>query len=100
MGVTKHAKKRIHQRMGINRKSAEKISKRALREGFEVREFKGSFRRYLDSKFLQQKNVKIKIYLENVFLFSLDGWLVTVFPVPSKYKRYLRKVNDKSKKES
>ena len=44
--VTHHAKKRLKQRMGINKKSYDKISKRALEEGLKHSETSGLLRKY------------------------------------------------------
>lgn len=49
--VTKHAERRIRQRLGINKKSTEKAAEKALQFGIAHSEAKGKLSRHMDGIF-------------------------------------------------
>ena len=83
--VTHHAKKRLKQRMGINKKSYDKISKRALEEGLKHSETSGLLRKYLNKIFLShdRKAGNLRVYHQKIFVFTSDNILVTILQLPS-----------------
>lgn len=82
--VSRHAKKRIKQRMGINKKASERVAKRALTEGLTHAETTSMLHRYLDSLYLShEKGGKMRVYHQKVFVFSNNNVLITVLQLPT-----------------
>lgn len=80
--VTKHAEKRIRQRLGINKKSTEKAAEKALQMGVTHSETKGKLCRHLDGIFLLNHNpTNMRVYNHAVYLFR-GTKLITVIPLP------------------
>ena len=102
--VTHHAKKRLKQRMGINKKSYDKISKRALEEGLKHSETSGLLNKYLNKIFLShdRKAGKLRVYHQKIFVFTSDNILVTILQLPPHFykieKKDLEMRDKKSKK--
>ena len=92
MYVTNHSKKRIKERVGIPKKSAERQAKLALERGFSHNETKGRLNKYLSKIYLSHNTGNnLKVYNNHVFLFHNDV-LVTVLNLPSELqgKKYLK----------
>ena len=97
--VTKHAEKRIRQRLGINKKSTEKAAEKALQLGVTHSETKGNLHRYLDGIFLlNYKPTNMRVYNHAVYLFR-DTKLITVLPLPKNLWTYADKLQ-RNKKET
>ena len=80
--VTRHAKKRIRQRLGINKKATEREAEKALRFGVTHAEAKGKLCRHLDGIFLTNyKPNNMRVYNHSVYLFR-DTRLITVMQLP------------------
>lgn len=80
--VTKHATRRIRQRLGINKKSVDKNAERALQFGLTHADVKGKLCRYLDGIYLQNRRpTNMRVYNHSVYLFR-DATLITVIPLP------------------
>jgi len=83
--VSKHAKFRAKERLDVAYKSKRnQLFNRALKFGHPVNDFAGEFRDYLDSKKKKHKNIGIKVYDNNIFIYK-NKLVITVFPVPEKY---------------
>lgn len=81
--VTKHAEKRIRQRLGINKKSIGKAAEKALQLGVTHAEAKGRLSKYLDGIFLLNCNPNnMRVYNHAVYLFR-GTKLITVLPLPN-----------------
>ena len=104
--VTHHAKKRLKQRMGINKKNYDKISKRALEEGLKHSETSGLLRKYLNKIFLShdKKAGNLRVYHQKIFVFTTDNILVTILQLPPHFykieKKDLETRNKKSQEDS
>lgn len=97
--TTEHAKDRIAERIGVHKKSAEKLADAALLHGNKHSDFSGSFCKYLDSVFLQNGHANnMRIYSQHIFLFKGD-LLITVWRVPNKYINAVNKANKKRKEK-
>ncbi len=82
MKVTKHAEKRIKQRIGVPKSGAAKLAKTVLEKGLKHCEAVGSLRRYIDGLYLKHLNANnIMVYGEKTYLFCNDV-LITVLPLP------------------
>lgn len=83
--VSQHAKVRAKERLDVAYKSKRnQLFNRALRYGHPATDFAGEFRDYLDSKKKKHKNIGVKVYDNNVFIYK-NRLVITVFPVPEKY---------------
>lgn len=95
--VTKHAEKRIRQRLGINKKSTDKAAEKALQFGITHAETKGKLHRHLDGIFLlNYKPTNMRVYNHSVYLFR-DTKLITVLPLPRKLWIYADKLQQQKK---
>lgn len=85
--MTNHGEKRMRKRMGLSKKALDKAYGEALLYGRHQREFKGSLKKYLDSKAEFYKATPI---IHGHFIYwTSRGQLITVYQVPPKFKKYL-----------
>lgn len=97
MEVTEHAKGRVKERLGFNKKTIESAAKRALEKGIQHKDTVGSFNKYFSSLYLKHKKANnIRVFAEMAFLFR-NQTLITVFAIPHKFKKVANKL--KKKKE-
>ena len=95
MNMSNHATDRMNERCGLNKKSAERLSKLALENGISHSDTSGSLNRYLTKLFFYNKTANnIRIYGEYVYIFC-DDILITVMPLDNKYKKTVRNINTK-----
>ena len=95
MNMSNHANERISERCGLNKKSSERLSKLALENGISHNDTSGSLNKYISSLyFCNEKANNIKIYGEYVYIF-VGTVLITVIPLPNKYKKIVKNINDK-----
>lgn len=83
--ITRHASKRIRKRLGHKR--AEEQFGQALLYGTRADEYKGDFKRYLDSNRMKYRSDCI-IYKGMIYWY-IHSRLITVYGVPQKFKKYL-----------
>ena len=100
--ITKHAKQRAKERLGLSKKSALKNTKNALRWGIKHKETCGSLHRYIEALYWKYQTANnIRIYHDAVYIFH-DGTLITVYTLPERYRgkvdEYL-KANDEKELE-
>lgn len=82
INVTKHATKRLRQRLGINKKSADKNAERALKYGITHSEAKGRLCKYMDGIFLTNcRPNNMRVYNHSIYLFR-GNTLITVIALP------------------
>ncbi len=82
MTITEHAKQRMKERCGFNKKTAERMAKKAFYEGMPHAQTKGKLNKWITSLYF--KNVKannIRLYGNYAYIFAGET-LVTVIPVP------------------
>jgi len=92
--LTHHARQRLKQRVGLNKKSANRVADRALGLGLRHAELKGSLIKYANELYLKNKNINnLRIYGEHVYLFH-DYVLITVFHLPRNLKKIAHKINN------
>ena len=83
--ITRHAKKRFKQRLGVHKGDANKNAKKALKYGIRHCDTEGSLNRYMTALFFRNRTANnIRIWNGSVYLFSGEK-LITVFHVPKKY---------------
>lgn len=89
--LTKHATRRMDQRVGINAKAAARLAGRALEIGIRREELNGALARWLEWLYLRGTGVdgvradNIRIYGEHVYIF-VGSRLLTVMHVPPRLK--------------
>jgi len=96
MRVTKHAEKRIKERINIPKASIDRIAGKAISDGLKHGDVSGRLKKYVDSLYFTNKAANnIRIYNQKVFLFTKDMTLITVLPLPNNLKKCVEK--DKKK---
>jgi len=94
--LTRHAEKRIRQRLGINKKATGRNAEKALQHGVTHAEATGRLCKYLDGIFLHNcRPTNMRVYNHSTYLFR-DTKLITVLPLP----RNLWKLADKLQRQS
>lgn len=97
--LTDHAVQRTKERVGLPKRSAEKNAQKALENGIRHCETKGSLNRYITALYWKQKTANnIRIYCNNVYIFNNDV-LITVFPLPQKYRNTAQKIKRKETRD-
>lgn len=91
MNVSVHAKQRMKERCGFNKKSQAKMAERAFNDGITHSQTKGMLNKWITSLYFKnQKANNIRIYGENAYIFCGET-LVTVIPVPANLKPLINK---------
>lgn len=81
--VTRHAKKRVHERLGLPSRAVVRAAARALRSGLSSQDVGNDLRRYLDAKAGQNAEL-FRVYRGAVFAFAMVGdtaALITAWPL-------------------
>lgn len=85
--VTKHAQRRMKERLGISKRTTLKNAKKALEVGIKHSETSGSLHRYISSLYWKERTANnARIYCDSVYIFHNET-LITVFPLPQRYRR-------------
>jgi hypothetical protein len=80
--ITTHAKKRAKQRMKWNKNVLQKMANKALNEGYQHSDTKGTVHRYLTKLWFDHQNANnMRIYGEDIFFFK-DNLLITLYRMP------------------
>lgn len=97
MNVSSHAKQRLKERCGFNKKSYERMAEKAFNEGIMHKQTKGRLNKWITSLFFKNCNANnIRIYGDNAYIFC-DETLVTVIPVPAGLRKNLKKMTKEIK---
>lgn len=98
--VTDHATKRTKERLGLPKKLATKNAERALQEGLRHRDTGGSLFRYIESLYWKDRTANnVRIYCNYVYIFH-DSLLITVYPLPQRYRKTVDKLRRKENKNN
>lgn len=88
--VSRHAEKRLHERCGINHKSAQRIAEKAFEYGIQHSETKGNLKKWVTSLYFNNKNANnIRLYGDKAYIFC-GNVLVTVLQIPSNLRNDMR----------
>lgn len=99
--LTKHARERFSDRTSIKRSAAERNAERAFEHGVDRVEVSGGLRRYLDRKFYSRECGRLlKVYCGYVYIFGLNGELITMFEVPVEFRKRAMEIYKKRKERS
>lgn len=80
-----HAKGRLRERCGVNKKSALRCAELAVSRGQHYAETKGSVRRWLEDQI--RDNGEIFVYGDKAYVFTESMILVTVLQLPPEIAR-------------
>jgi hypothetical protein len=86
--ITKHGEKRTRKRLGISKKGVESAFAKAILEGKRSDDFKGAFKKYLDFWCISYHSVAL--VHDNSIFFMKHGTLITAWPIPQRYRKYLK----------
>lgn len=94
--ITKHAKKRIRERMGVQKKSVDSVANKAYAKGLTHGETKGNLNKFISGVIGKNHRVgaEVRVYAEKVFLFN-DTKLITVLPLPTDLRSAANKLYKK-----
>lgn len=85
--VSKHGRDRIRERIGIPKKAVEKNAKRAYEHGLKHGELNGGLKKYADAVYFENRTANnIRIYCGMTYVFC-GNVLITVMPLPEKFKK-------------
>lgn len=105
--VTRHAKKRMKQRLGISKKSTDRIAQDAIINGITQSEAKSGLKKYMQKLFLSHNTgANLRVYHQKVFVFTSNFVLITILQLPQELFKYEkialeeRRKNKQKKKES
>jgi len=97
--VTNHAKKRTKERLGLSKKSADKITQKALDFGIKISDTKGSLRKYLDFLYESHKNSNnTRIYNRKIYLFH-NNICITIINLPNRFNKTCDKIQKRINSE-
>lgn len=97
--LSHHAKKRMKERCGLNKKAAERLAIIAFTQGLTHAELRGRVKRYVDYLYLKEQRANaIKIYGNEIFLFR-GNMLITVLDLPSRFTRSVQQLSKKRHSE-
>ena len=92
MKVTKHAKDRLKERNGFNKKSIDRMARKALDEGIPHSKTKGNLNKWVTARYFANKNANnIRIYGDKAYIFN-DEILITIIQIPASLMKDLDKM--------
>ena len=90
MDVSKHAEDRLRVRCGFNRKTYERMAKKAYDDGITHAQTKGRLNKWITSLYFRNKNANnIRLYGDKAYIFC-DEVLVTVIQIPVNLMKNLK----------
>lgn len=94
--VTRHAARRMKQRLGANKRALLRIANNAYTRGARYCETNGAMRRYLDKQIAidERSRYDWRVYGEHLYAFAPCGALVTVIEIGKTMKNGVKKRNE------
>ncbi|MDE7424384.1 MAG: hypothetical protein K2N51_11980 [Lachnospiraceae bacterium] len=90
MQISKHAKKRLKERCGFNKKSQDRMAQKAFKDGITHSQTKGKLNKWITSLYFKNKKANnIRIYGDKAYIFC-NEILVTVIQVPADLRKNLK----------
>lgn len=83
VAVTRHGMKRLKERSGIPKKSAERQSNMAIQRGIPHGKMTGSLFKWVTSKALNEKKKGHYFFYNNSLFIFKDERLITIIPLPT-----------------
>ena len=82
--ASKHAQKRVKERCGVNKKSADRVARLALERGVPSENTKGPLRKWLDSKKQNSDaDTRIMVWGDKAYIYSCHNVLITCLQIPA-----------------
>lgn len=98
--ITKHAKKRVKERCGINDKAMERMAEKILADGIKHHECSGKLKRWVDGLYLySEKANNIRLYGDKAYLFHATT-LITVIQIPNRLLSHVISIQKRKDKEN
>jgi hypothetical protein len=94
MQLTQHSEKRIRERVGVNKSSADRQLQLAMERGVHHADMKGNLRKWVDSKVFSRKEFRPYPIVYNNHLYLTNKTkqqVVTVLPVPQNIQKNIKK---------
>lgn len=92
MEISRHAKQRIKERVGVGKGTVEKIAARALEKGIPHNKTKGRLNKWITEQYFYNETANnIRIYGEKTYIFRFE-LLITVIPLPRDLAKDLKKM--------
>lgn len=89
--VTKHAQKRLKERCGVNKKSADRMAKKALQNGMKHSETTGNLKKWVDGLYFYNKSANnIRLYGDKAYIFHGQD-LITVLQIPHNLVKFVKR---------
>lgn len=87
MNISNHARQRMKERCGFNRKTQDRMAQKAFKEGITHKQTKGRLHKWVTSLFFKNCNANnIRLYGDNAYIFCGET-LVTVIPIPNDLRK-------------
>ena len=95
--VSKHAKQRLKERCGLNKKAVQRMAETAFEKGVRQEETCGQLNKWFTTLFFVNSAANnIRIYGNFAYIFC-DNTLVTVLSVPKRLQKQVQSQNNKKK---
>ena len=92
MEISRHAKQRIRERVGVGKKTVDKVAAKALEKGIPHNKTKGRLNKWITEQyFYSERANNIRIYGEKAYIFRFET-LITVIPLPRGLAKDLKKM--------
>lgn len=86
----------MRERLGIPKRITDKNAEKALRFGVKHSDTSGSLHRYITSLYWKEQTANnTRIYGDYVYIFHNET-LITVFPLPHKYRKTVERIRSKN----
>jgi len=88
--ITRHARKRFKERLGLPKRCCKKQANKAYNDGFKHSQANGRAKKYIDGLYLKYRKANnIRIYNESIYIF-VGSLLITVFSLPVNLKGHFK----------
>lgn len=95
MNISNHAKQRMKERCGFNKKTKEPMTQKAFEKGITHKQAIGNLKKWITHLYFKNKNANnIRIYGIYAYIFC-DETLVTVIRVPINIRKDINKMIEK-----
>lgn len=90
MNISNHARKRMKERCGLNKKSQGHIVQKVIESGISHKQTKGRLNKWITSLYFKNKSANnIRLYGDKAYIFS-DKTLITVLQIPENLTKDLK----------
>lgn len=97
--VSKHAEKRLKERLGLQKKSIQRAAEIAYTKGIKHDETNGNLNKWITSVYFNNTAANnIRLYNDKAWIFT-DNRLITVLQIPSSLKKNVKDALDRKKAE-